>query len=181
MKAAALIPAALIALYLTRRGNTMNETADRDRLQHFVPSEFRGWYHRLSRRLALGLDAFRARWGHPVMISPAPGAIGRNLGPDAASQHNVDRWGEVRAIDVMPLVREGWGTRGATVPELQHAYAVARSLGLFGGIGVYPDWHPYPGLHLDVRTDRDPAQPALWAGIDHDGGQVYRGIEAAWA
>ena len=132
-------------------------------LRYFTPAEFGEWWPLMSPDLLLKLDEFRARLGVPVMISPAPGALGRHLG-SSLSQHNVDMWGEVRAADVMPL--------GA---DLQTAYRVAREVG-FHGIGLYPDWKPHPGLHLDVR----PGPLALWSGLlDNEGNQYYTGIEAA--
>jgi hypothetical protein len=38
----------------------------------------------------------------------------------------------------------------------------------FGGVGVYPDWMPYPGLHIDGREDK-----ATWAGVLRGGRQTY--------
>lgn len=140
-------------------------------LRHFTPAEFRGWGELLSPRLLVVLDVFRGHWGAPVMISPAQGAIGRRLGPDATSQHNPDRWGEVRAVDVMP---EGMDTAQA----MRQAMYLARWSGATG-IGVYPHWRPRPGLHIDVRTDRDVGDPALWGAVDEDGTQIYVSLARA--
>ncbi len=133
-------------------------------LRYFTPSEFGDWWPQMSTKLLMQLDEFRHQLGVPVMISPAPGALGRNDGP-SLSQHNVDMWGEVRAADVM--------FQGVT---LEKAVEVAKEVG-FSGIGAYPDWNPRPGLHLDVR----PAPLALWSGIKSGGQQVYRGIAEAFA
>ena len=70
-------------------------------LRHFAPQEFRGWYPRMDRRLLHLLDDFRDQLGEPVMISPAHGSIGRHLGLDSLSWHNIDMRGSVRAIDIM--------------------------------------------------------------------------------
>lgn len=103
--------------------------------------------------------------GGRAYVSPHPEALGRTSGP-TDSQHYAGATGAGRlhAADVMV---EGI--------SLQAAYSIARGLGRFSGIGVYPEWRPHPGLHLDVRPERDPIAPALWARL---GGQ-YLGIEAA--
>ena len=104
--------------------------------------------------LLSGLDQFRAELGKPVIVSPADGSIWR-LDPD--SEHFY-----FRAIDIM--LPEG--------PTLQEAYNVARGLGVFSGIGVYPDWMPFPGMHLDIRPERNPEYPALWSMLLVKGKQV---------
>lgn len=69
--------------------------------------------------------------------------------------------------------------QGATVEERRRWLQVAKLAG-FTGVGLYPDWKPRPGMHLDVRPDRTPTNPATWAGIRNDEGyQVYVGINAA--
>lgn len=136
-------------------------------LEHFSPAEFGVWWPRMDVDLLRALDAYRDALGAPLEISPATGALGRALGDGNASQHNVARWGEVRAADV--LVPEGM--------TLRQAYEIARGLELFSGIGVYPDWYPRPGLHLDTRRDRSPSDPALWAGRSTDKGQVYVALQ----
>lgn len=143
-------------------------------LRHFSPLEFGAWWPLMSNDLLLKLDEFRERWGGPVSISRASGAIGRDDEPDDTSQHNPIRWGEVRAVDVIPSDMDTPGDR-------QRAFEIARDVG-FTGIGVYPDWSPSPGLHLDVRSDREPGDPAVWAGVqelqdDGETRQVYVAIE----
>jgi hypothetical protein len=65
-----------------------------------------------------------------------------------------------------------------TQPEAARAVTVAEKVG-FGGIGIYPDWSPFPGLHLDVRPAE--GDVAKWAGVDDGDGQDYvamgRGME----
>jgi len=137
----------------------------------------------MSPRLLVLLDLFRWRLlteglAHGVEVSPASGAVGRRLGPDASSQHNVDRWGEVRAIDVLPR----WGAqdhRQAT-ETLHKAMEVGVECG-FTGVGVYPHWRPRPGLHVDVRQDRQPGDPATWGAVLKDGRQFYVGVDEALA
>ena len=62
-------------------------------LRHFSPAEFGEDWPRMSVALLARLDLFRERLGSPVIISPAPGALGRQLGASDTSQHNIDRWG----------------------------------------------------------------------------------------
>ena len=175
---------ALMALY----AGEYARKASRVRLRYFGPAEFGQWWPLMSDALLQKLDTFRHRWGQPVQISPAPGSLGRLIPPGApgfASQHNVTRWGEVRAADIMPLVLEPVGDeirrRGMTRAELQRAAELAEAVG-FRGIGAAPDWRPYPGLHVDVREDRREGDPATWAELRVDGVQrVDFPIVAAWS
>lgn len=139
-------------------------------MNNFNPADFQGWFDQISPDMLSKLEQFGDLMGvGNVIISPAAGAVGRNLGQVSTSQHNVDFWGEVRAIDVMILS----GT-------LQDAYLKAIEAG-FSGIGVYPDWKPYPGLHLDVRDNNLAGTPATWAGVRNVAGeQVYTGVDRAW-
>ncbi len=134
-------------------------------LRYFNPSEFGEWWPLMSTDLLTKLDEFRDRLGVPVRISPATGSLGREDGVAGTSQHNIDLWGEVRAVDVM-----------FTGVSLEYAFRVAKDIG-FTGIGAYPHWQPTQGMHLDVR----PAPLALWSGILEGGKQVYKSITEAFA
>ena len=75
----------------------------------------------------------------------------------------------MRAIDIM-------------IPGItQMNYTTARDLiGLaqrvgFGGVGIYPDWHPLPGMHLDVRPQLHGAA-TTWARR----GGTYMSVEEAF-
>ena len=142
-------------------------------LKHFTPSEFGAWWLLMSKKQLLTLDKFREALGKPIIISPAKGSLGRYLGSGESSQHNVSKWGEVRASDIM----FPWMT---TKEELRHAVEVAKRVG-FTGIGAYPHWKPYMGLHVDVREDRQPGNPALWSAIVVAGNQKYVGLDVAFA
>lgn len=140
-------------------------TVTRPTLTYFKPSEFGLWWPLMNSQLLVKLDLFRELWGAPVMISPAQGGIGRH--DDSNSQHNVNKWGEVRAIDVMPQGMD-------TAQDRQRAVRLAEQVG-FTGIGIYPHWQPRPGIHLDVREGDHVAK---WAGLLNDNGQqVYAAIE----
>ena len=112
------------------------------KLRYFSAGEFGVFYPLINSDLLIRLDEFRHRWGRPVVVSPVDGGIVRHVG-DSNSQHNVDRWGETRAIDVFP---DGMNTVG----ERARAYQIARDVG-FTGIGIYTDTMPSNLLHVDVR------------------------------
>ena len=93
------------------------------------------------------------------------------------SQHNVDRWGEVRAVDIMP---EGIHTR----EDARRFRQLAEDCG-FTGIGFYPHWAPRPGFHVDVRVNVNEHYVASWGRLKvpkknpRDKGYVDVGIETA--
>lgn len=123
------------------------------KLKYFDPKEFGAWYTFINNDLLIKLDAFREKWGRPVIVSQASGAIGRHAG-DSGSQHNIDLLGETRAIDVFPQGMDN-------LSERRRALEVAKSVG-FTGIGIYTDTKPSNLLHVDVRkTDK----VALWARV----------------
>lgn len=145
----------------------------------FAPREFGAWVDRVHPALLLALDVLRDTLNAPVVISPAPGALGRRLG-GSSSLHNVDVFGMVYAADVLlPL---SWG--------VAEGFDAARNVRLFSGIGVYPFWKPRPGLHLDVRhlsavnpsKGATPLTPATWGAVLGAGGrQEYVSAAAALA
>lgn len=143
-------------------------------LHHFTPAEFvreEDWWPLMSPRLLVLLDVFRYRWGDTVRISPHRRALGRRLGMESFSDHNVDQWGEVRGVDVLP---RNFRTR----TDARTAVELATRLG-FTSIGVYPHWLPSPGLHLGVRADRNMGAPATWGALNVDGKQTYTTLAEA--
>lgn len=147
-------------------------TLDDALLERFTRSEFGQWWRFMSTKLVLGLNAFALDWGAAVHISPHPDALGRFMGPDSASAHNIDRWGMVLGADTMPM-----GLEGAT--QYARAYAIAKRHG-FVGFGVYPHWSPRPGIHLDMapRAGRGNGGPlATWRAERLPGkAQTYHGL-----
>jgi len=67
--------------------------------QHFDQEEFRDWAEDMSPRLVTMLDVLRFRLGSAIEISGSDYALGRELGRGKMSEHNVDEWGEVLAVD----------------------------------------------------------------------------------
>lgn len=121
--------------------------------------DYRGQEISLDRLLIDRLEAFgRAveQSGGRAYISPVEGAM---LRPGDSGQH-----GKGLAADIMVL--------GI---DLGEAYKIARRIG-FHGIGLYPDWKPAPGIHLDMRSERTASNPATWSAFNVDGNQAYFGI-----
>lgn len=145
------------------------------RLYHFFEHEFvRGgedWFPLMAPRLLVTLDLFRYRWGDVVEVSPHPAAIGRRLGPSVLSDHNVDRWGLVHGIDVMPRGMERRRDAERAVRYLVEVGATA--------IGVYPHWQPGAGVHVGQRDSHRPGAPASWGAVRRDGKQVYVSLDEA--
>ena len=131
-------------------------------LYFFSRDEFRGWFDQMDPRLLFLLDSLRHQWGQPIRISQADGAIGRHMG-EGLSQHNADKWGMVRAVDVY--------VDGVTNEQQAREFVdLAEQVG-FTGIGVYPDWAQGIGFHLDVRVDAIPGKPAKWGAVNNEVGQ----------
>lgn len=146
------------------------KTATRPSLTHFSPSEFGLWWPLMNADLLTKLDAFREAWGAPVQISPADGGLGRHLGSEGGSQHNVDKWGEVRAVDVFPMiqVRPGEYRYMNSQADRQRAFDTAKQVG-FTGIGLYTDTQPGDMLHVDTREGN---RVATWSRVAGN----YKGI-----
>jgi hypothetical protein len=130
--------------------------------QHFSQEEFREWSDDMSPRLITMLDVLRFKLGSPIEISASEYALGRELGRGKMSEHNVDEWGEVLAVDCFI----------SGVYNRIQAEAVAHEAEQIGftGIGVYSDTHNNQGddqvmFHLGVRPNEDMGAPATWGRI----------------
>lgn len=137
-------------------------------LEYYKPSDFGVWFPFMDKKLLIGIDELSRAVGAKMEVSPAPGAVGRT---GTTSQHNLGIDFKVRALDL--LIPEG--------ESLERVYIEAKNLHMFSGIGLYPDWQPRPGVHLDTRIDRTPSAPAQWSGIKVAGVQKYFGIDEAFA
>ena len=113
-------------------------------VRYFTPYEFQGFYNKLHTDLLPMLDELRHKWGKPVYVSTASGAVGRHSGKSNQSRHNIDYWGSVMAVDIFP---DGIGYNKEKALEF---YLLAKEVG-FKGIGLYPHFKPSMGFHLDVR------------------------------
>ena len=130
--------------------------------QHFSQEEFREWGEEMSPRLVTMLDVLRFRLGSAIEISASDAALGRNLGRDKLSEHNVDHWGEVLAVDCFI---GGVYNRAQTEAVVYEAEGIG-----FTGIGVYSDTHNNQGddqvmFHLGVRSNELMGSPATWGRI----------------
>ena len=143
-------------------------------LEYFSAEEFRDWSDEMSPRLLTMLDVLRYKLGRRVIISPAEGSLGRNLGRDDMSAHNIDHWGEVLAADFFV---DGAMHRSA-VEDVSHKM---RLIG-FTGIGVYSDTHyldgPHPMFHGDVRPNEDMGKPATWGRVNGKYTSMIAAIQA---
>lgn len=129
--------------------------------EHFEDQEFGQWLNRMSARQVTLLDVLRFRLGRPMIISTHPDALGRNLGPDEESAHNVDYWGEVLATDIfIPGV--------AYREQAEAVIGEARDIG-FTGIGLYTDTFydgkKMPMFHFDCRPTHKMGEPATWGRV----------------
>jgi len=130
--------------------------------QYFSQEEFREWAEDMSPRLVTMLDVLRFRLGRPIAISASEYALGRNLGRGKMSEHNIDEWGEVLAVDCFIGGVYNRAQAEAVVYE-------AEQIG-FTGIGVYSDTRNNQGqeqvmFHLGVRPNEDMGSPATWGRI----------------
>jgi hypothetical protein len=158
IKKAGITLAGLYAAAFALRSSTVQ-------LKYFEAAEFGPWWPLMNSELLQRLDLFRELLGSPVIISMAPGSMGR--WSDEGSQHFPRPM--VNAVDVM--------TPGATMSQV---YDAAKEAG-FHGIGLYPHWQPHHGAHLDVRADRTATDPATWSAIKVAGVQKYVGVGVALA
>jgi len=130
--------------------------------QYFSQEEFREWAEDMSPRLVTMLDVLRFRLGRPIATSASEYALGRNLGVGKMSEHNIDEWGEVLAVDCFI---------GGVYNRAQAEAVVYEAEGIgFTGIGVYSDTRNNQGqeqvmFHLGVRPNEDMGSPATWGRI----------------
>ena len=130
--------------------------------QHFSQEEFRDWAEDMSPRLVTMLDVLRFRLGSPIEVSGSEYALGRNLGRGKMSEHNVDEWGEVLAVDCFI---GGVYNRAQAEAVVYEATAIG-----FTGIGVYSDTRNNQGeeqvmFHLGVRPTELMGSPATWGRV----------------
>ena len=143
--------------------------------QYFSQEEFREWSEEMSPRLVTMLDVLRFRLGRPIEISASEYALGRNLGVGKMSEHNIDEWGEVLAVDCFVSGVYNRAQAEAVVYE-------AEEIG-FTGIGVYSDTRNNQGddqvmFHLGVRPNEDMGNPATWGRVDHDYTSLIAAIQS---
>ena len=143
--------------------------------QHFSAEEFREWSDDISPRLVTMLDVLRFKLGRPIEISLSKYALGRNLGRGKMSEHNIDEWGEVLAVDC--FVRGVYNRAQAEAVVYE-----AEGIG-FTGIGVYSDTHNNYGVdqvmfHFGVRPNELMGNPATWGRVDHDYTSLMEAIQS---
>jgi hypothetical protein len=143
--------------------------------QHFTQEEFREWSDDMSARLVTMLDVLRFKLGSPIEISASEYALGRNLGRNELSEHNIDHWGEVLAVDCFI---------GGVYNRAQAEAVVYEAEGIgFTGIGVYSDTHNNQGddqvmFHLGVRPNEDMGSPATWGRVNGEYTSLMAAIQS---
>jgi hypothetical protein len=143
--------------------------------QYFSQEEFREWSDDMSARLVTMLDVLRFKLGSPIEISASEYALGRELGRNDLSEHNVDHWGEVLAVDCFISGVYNRAQVEAVVYE-------AKGIG-FTGIGVYSDTHNNEGkeqvmFHLGVRPTELMGSPANWGRVNGDYTSLIAAIQS---
>ena len=131
--------------------------------QYFSQEEFREWAEDMSPRLVTMLDILRFRLGSPIAVSGSEYALGRNLGVGKMSEHNIDEWGEVLAVDCFI---SGVYNRAQVEAVVYEATGIG-----FTGIGVYSDTTNNQGqgqvmFHLGVRPNELMGSPATWGRVN---------------
>lgn len=126
------------------------------------------WYDLYDPRWIVLIDVFRLQTGI-CRLSPNPEALGRRDGVNPSKSgynaHNIDKHGVVKAGDTFPniFVREN------EILSIHHCFLTAKNIG-FTGIGIYPQWKLNGirrcGMHLDVRDNQAPGNPATWGYVD---------------
>ena len=143
--------------------------------QHFTQEEFREWSEDMSPRLVTMLDVLRFRLGSAIAVSASDYALGRELGVGKMSEHNVDEWDEVLAVDCFI---SGIYNRAQAEEVAREAKAIG-----FTGIGVYSDTHNNYGeeqvmFHFGVRPNELMGAPATWGRVDHDYTSLMAAIQS---
>ena len=143
--------------------------------QHFEAEEFREWSDDMSARLVTMLDVLRLKLGSPIEISLSEYALGRELGRGKMSEHNIDEWGEVLAVDCFI---SGVHNRAQVEAVVYEATGIG-----FTGIGVYSDTTNNQGeeqvmFHLGVRPTEMMGNPATWGRVDHDYTSLIAAIQS---
>ena len=143
--------------------------------QHFSQEEFREWSDDMSARLVTMLDVLRFRLGSAIAVSASEYALGRNLGVGKMSEHNIDEWGEVLAVDCFI----------SDVYSRAQAEAVAHEAEQIGftGIGVYSDTRNNQGqeqvmFHLGVRPNELMGSPATWGRVNGEYTSLMAAIQS---
>ena len=148
------MPAFILMAYALGWAKKMTDV----KLYYFSAAQYGVWFPFMSKTLIERVDALGVAlrsMGYSLEISRVA-----SDDPESKSQHNPVYWGEVRAIDLKVLLHG----RVLNKAQLRQLYDRIRSLRLFTGIGVYPNWDT-PGVHVDVREGRTVDAPATWGDV----------------
>lgn len=126
-------------------------------MAYFSDKDLKGQRNKLSPILLSKLDAFAeecAREGIEVIISPSDGALFDSDGHASSSMHYKGL-----AADLM--IKKG---------SVIRAFEIAAKY--FNGRGIYSDWKPYKGIHVDIRE-----KVGTWGAYKVNGIQKYVGAQ----
>lgn len=121
-----------------------------DDIRNYRPEDF-SQPASLDHGVLFGLDRLAQRLGRAVILCDY-----RPWNTGIFSQHCLGR-----AVDFAYP-----GVSPSTV------YDALRSVNVFSGIGVYRNAAGVASFHVDTRTDRTPADPALWGGVKNSKEQL---------
>lgn len=146
-----------------------------EHIENFAASEFHGHFDLMSGRLLAFLDLLRFQLGRPIEISKAAGAVARFNGKQSRSEHNVDFWRAVLAVDCFIA---GIQTRD----EVEMVVQKCTELG-FTGIGIYPQWRNNKGevqcgFHLGVRPSKKMGDPATWGFVNGEYVSIIKALDS---
>lgn len=151
---------------------------DWSKIRHFKKEEFLRYYskeyhsvlHLFDAQLVYAVDNLREVVGEILLISPVKGAISRIKEKYKYSRHYaVNRLSD--ALDLMVPSGDLRKIYDTNIPEI-------------GGIGVYPDWKPYPGIHIDLRPRKTDGSRAEWMGrliVDKNGKKQQEYVKIDWS
>lgn len=168
LSVAALLALSMGAFFLLPKNNTELENVshqthalgfsaqyvDWDLVPNFSPDEFGGALQHLDAGVVYALQKLRDKIGR-IMISPADGAVFRFR---TGSMHDASGGKLSKAIDIMPMEA-----------SLNQLYFAIQNIPEFGGVGLYPNWSPRAGAHVDIRVRKDSGALYQWAQVDDSG------------
>lgn len=168
-----------LLLFVARKELRTQKAAEVGALAYFQPSDFGEWWPVMNADLVRKVDALAneaLKYGYYVMISPAFGAIGRvydTADSNDSSRHNVTKWGEVQALDIMVFQLDALGDHVSLAAGQASLFLSDINAQGFGGVGVYPFWKPFSGFHVDVRPHKADGTIATWGDVGQFGQHKY--------
>lgn len=131
-----------------------------DSIIHFTASEYGEWADDVDMELVKTCDVWRSLVGSKIIISPNTGSLGRRSGSVKSRHYAVGRKFDAQDVFLPEVIGHIDSVNLDQYNNLKKVLEYASHL--FGGIGLYPYWKPYVGLHVDKRPFKKDGSPALW-------------------